>query len=333
MKQPNVYVYCLCIYIQLLLQLHQCYAVNKCNRITFDNLLSEDTDVLSTVYIRTRFTNNGFPVFEDEKGRGIYFTARNSRLWYFSKGSVDYGIGLFSETSVNMNELDRKGYTRMALRYCPVGQFNKYGLACYNDRIRGTTMVRCVPGMTDCGNKQIRYIQGNKHIILTREKKTAGRAEYYNMNLGYRLYYNIISVNWVLKSTETGVVINSVFSKARKPEYITAKWRRTWCTCKQGYYGGYCEFTKHKQTSQPLTTTGTATDWQNQNKKSGFSIDGTEKATILKVLVILVPLFLCCTHICGSCMQSEKTSCSRITSKHAYVGELSLTLIFLNLLV
>ena len=51
------------------------------------------------------------------------------------------------------------------------------------------------------------------------------------------------------------------------------------------------------------------------------SLDGTDTSTALKVLVILVPIFLYCVHLCRLCFQSKNTSFSRITSKHAYAGK------------
>jgi len=222
MKQPNVYVFCLCIYIQLL-QLHQCFA-DKCNRIAFDNLLSEDNDnLLSSVYIRTSPNNNGYSVFEDEKGRGNYFTAGNSRFWYFSKRSIDHRVGftgLFSETLVNMEDLNTVGSTRITLQYCPEEQRYKHGAFCLKAIQRGTVTIRCVPGMTECGDKQIAYIHGKTRIIFTKNK-TIGTV--YN-NPDYTLHYNILESKWILKSVKRDVVINSVFSASRKPEYITTKW-------------------------------------------------------------------------------------------------------------
>jgi len=299
MEQINFLFLCLCIYIKL--QLNRCDA-GKCNRITFD-------DLDSSVYIRTNLTNHGFPVFEDERRVGNYFTAANRGFWYFSKGSIDYRrgfTGLYSETLVDMDELDTVGSTRMILKYCPKSERNKFGAACYGySSRRGSTTLLCVPGMTNCGDKQIRYIQGSENIIFTRNTTTVGKVEYYTRNRDYKLYHN--RLQWILESTISGVVINSLYSQAIKPELITKRWNHhtrtgrliecvgtfkrkctssfcqnsgichtnsvggTWCTCKQGYYGGYCDF-KQKTTTTATTTTTTTTqqqrlDHQNQNLK------------------------------------------------------------------
>ena len=216
----NVLVFCVCTYLQF--KLHQCYAT-KCNRIKFDYLPSEEqANSLSLVYTRTSLTNNGFPVFEDENKYGSYFTAEDSGFWYFSKGSIYYRTGftgLFSETYVNLNKLDREGSTRLFLQFCPKKQRYKYRRGCYNSRRTGTSTIRCV------------------------------------------------------------------------------------------------------QEKMPTPQPSTPKDREYQNRQNVSSLDGTDTSTALKVLAILIPLLLYCIHLCSSCIQSEKTSYSRITSKHAYAGK------------
>ena len=174
----KVLVVFLCIYIQS--QLHQCYAA-KCNRIIFDYPVWKD----KVVYIRTSLTNNGFPVFEDERGTKRYFTASRRGFWYFSEGLTDYRngyTGYFTESLPDMDELNTSGSTKMVLKYCPEEERNKFGAECYGYAKRiDTTTIRCVPGMTDCGDRQIAYIQKDRRIVFTRSK-IADKKEY-NLSL------------------------------------------------------------------------------------------------------------------------------------------------------
>jgi len=249
-----ILAFCLLYIIYMQLQLYQCSAA-KCSRIIMEYTVLANQVPDQVVYIRTNLTNNGFPVFEDERGGESYFTAGNRGFWYYSKGSVDYRsgfTGFFSETRVNMTELDTgDGSTEMNLKYCPKESRNKYGSACLDaPSIQADKgKIYCVPHMTYCGDNRIAYFQGNKRILLekTNKRTYAGGVIYENCCKEFRLFHKKYGNKWILMDIkfDRNSIINEVSTVATRPEYIVSRWywdefnQHTLIEC-QGDYQPYC---------------------------------------------------------------------------------------------
>ena len=217
-----------------------------CDRIYFEHPLEQKfpfINMVSGVYVKSNLINNGFPVYENERGGSQFFLKSNYRF-VFAKSTYSTDSGLY--ISINSNILNDPNLWKVTINNTtqPLGNvFNGQWRFYKSYKFNYIDMtVRCVTSsMTDCGSNSVfltEEVTMNNTVVNTPavnnfnpipNRYQRNRRVYKHDNFkvtGMYLYYH--SGYWMFGPDPDKP--NAFFiarSNAVKPEFVTAKWLKT----------------------------------------------------------------------------------------------------------